>query len=453
MTLSRRNFMVGCSAAIAAMAGGRIGNLVFTEQAAAAGLPGTNDILVVVFLRGGMDGLSLVVPRGDDIYSSARRGMLVTGMLDINVNNPELGLGNGTNYFGLHPAASPLLPLYTGGDLAIIQAAGLDNDTRSHFDAMDYIERGTPGNKNTSSGWITRHLHCVDNDDSATLPALSSGAAVPSSLLAFTEAVAMNDPRSYDLSGPWRYTDNSDPRYNNAMLKTVEAMYTGADLVGLTGQRTISAIRQLNSVGAYTPRAGVSYPNTDFSRSLQTIAQMIKLNLGLSIATVDLGGWDHHENQGVNGTGRFANLVGQLANALAAFYDDLLDQRNRLTVVVLSEFGRRLGVNASSGTDHGHGNTMLVLGGNVNGNKMFGRWPGLADLDQDQDLKITTDFRSILGEIVVKRLGNPRLGYVFPGLSQSSYTPLGLVNPTPDAPTTIDFSAPQNRVLLPLIRK
>lgn len=444
---SRRQFLVGCSAAIAAMAGGRVGNLVFADPLA-GGLAAANDhILVMVFLRGGCDGLSLVSPYDDPNYVAKRGDLAVTGALAISPQNASF-----TSSLGLHPSAAPLKELYDQGKLAIVHACGLDNDTRSHFDAMDYIERGTPDNKHMSSGWLTRHLQCVQ--PAGTLPTLASGAAAPISLLGEPDAVAMNDPGSYSLSGSWHYTRNTDVRYRDAMLNTAGAFYTGTDLLQSAGKRTIETIRALSATPDYVPTT--SYPNGGFGDSLKTVAQMIKLDLGLRVATVDLGGWDHHESQGVNESwGPFKNLTATLAQGLHAFYNDLPNHQAKLTVVVMSEFGRRLGVNLSNGTDHGHGNALLVLGGQVNGGKVYGAWPGLADenLDQREDLKITTDFRKVLSEIVVRQLGNGKLGTVFPGISPQIYSAANKLNIVSGADVPIDYTSALNPVYVPMARR
>jgi uncharacterized protein (DUF1501 family) len=429
------------------MAGGRVGNLVFAESPGAGPAAANDNMLVMVFLRGGCDGLSLVSPYDNAIYVAERDNLAVSGALTLNPQNSSFD-----SSVGLHPNAAPLKELYDQGHLAIVHACGLDNDTRSHFDAMDYIERGTPDNKNMSSGWLARHLAIVHPD--GTLPILSAGAAAPVSLLGEPEAVAMNDGQSYSLSGVWSYTRNPDVRYNNALLNTVSKFYTGADRLQATGKRTIETIKALSSTPAYTPTT--SYPDGSFGESLQTIAQMIKLNVGLRIGTVDFGGWDHHESQGVNDSwGPFNQLAATLAQGLNAFYNDLPGYQSKLTVVVMSEFGRRLGKNLSNGTDHGHGNVMLVLGGNVNGGKVYGAWPGLQpeNLDQHADLKITTDFRTVLSEIVVRQLGNGKLGTVFPGITPQIYsanTKLGVVN-GPDLP--IDYSSLLNPLYMPVARR
>jgi uncharacterized protein (DUF1501 family) len=447
MDISRRQFLMGCSAAIAAMAGGRLTQLAFADQAELAA--GTDEIFIMVFLRGGMDGLSLLAPVSDTIYQAKRRRLTLptTGdfrALAFNPNNPSYP---GAGYFALNQKAAPLSELYAQGELAFVHACGLDNSTRSHFDAMDYIERGTPGNKLTANGWIARHLNSI-GASSGVLPVLSTNTAAPTSLLGTKIPAAVGSPRSFAISGPPRYNrrEPANTRYpwaDQAMLKSLENMYpaAGKSNIERVGTRTIETIKtiQAASVGNYTPSNGATYPFGSFGNALSSIAQTVKLELGLRVATVDLGGWDTHENQGANDAGGyFSRKIDELARGLHALYTDLLAYREKLTVVVMSEFGRRLGANASDGTDHGHGNVMLVLGGNVNGGKCYGAWPGLADLDQDQDLKITTDYRVVLSEVITRRLGNNRLGYIFPGLTAASYNPLGIVSGADPGP--IDWS-------------
>lgn len=449
MSISRRQF-IGCSAAIAAMAGGRVGNLAFAQ-----GAGGTDETIVVVFLRGGCDGLSLVSPYDDDNYVNNRGDLALKNALTLNINNSSFGAQSN---FGFHPKAQPLMDLYTGGQLAILHAAGLDDDTRSHFDAMDYMERGTPGNKNTATGWLTRHLKAIASDDASKFPSVAAGAATPASLLSNSSTIATTDPRSYNLWTPYRYgPDSWITNMKDSMLNTLDSFYTESDVVSASGKRTIQTIRELRKAGQYTPRTGISYPGGGFGDSLKTVAQMIKLDVGLRVATVDLGGWDHHEGEAVNQLdwGPFPNRVNELAQGLRSFYDDITDYKSKVTVVVMSEFGRRLGVNASGGTDHGHGNMMMVLGGNVNGGKIYGKWPGLEQekLDQQQDLAITTDFRTVLSEILAKRLGNGKLGAVFPGITPEIYSAQKSLGILRGSNASLDYTSGLESVFVPLVRR
>ena len=271
--------------------------------------------------------------------------------------------------------------------------------------------------------------------------------------------MALTSIDSYNLSGAWRYTVNpySGGIYKDAMLNTLEKFYGDTTLLGATGKRTIETIRTLRSKTA--PANGDGYPNGSFGDSLKMLAQVIKLDMGLRIATVDLGGWDHHENQGVHATyGPFYNQARTLSLGLSAFYNEIAASpyAGKVTIAVMSEFGRRLGGNVSGGTDHGHGGAMLLLGNNVNGGKMYGTWPGLQDLDQNQDLRITTDFRTVLSEVLVNRLGNGSLGVVFPNMTEAIYKPggatLGVTQARADAPKA-DFTTPSFTSYLPLVRK
>lgn len=457
MSITRRQFMVGCSAAIAAMAGGRLGNMVFANPAETSSpLAATNEILVTIFLRGGCDGLNLVAPFDDARYVAARGSIRIpengaqNGALLIDPRNSSYS--NSSN-FGFHFRASGLKELYDTNKLAIIHACGLDDDTRSHFDAMDYMERGTPGQKRTPTGWLTRHLQSIDAAG-GVLPTVAASSSVPASLLSDPDAVALTNVSNYGLSsGRYNGTNSGVPEYATVspMMATLKKFYTGSSILQQAGKRTIESIEVLKGLTLPDSTAGVTYQNNSFGNTLKMVAQIIKLDLGLRIATVDFGGWDTHENQGSNGDGYFGTQIDTLSRGLHAFYNDLASFHNRLTVVVMSEFGRRLGVNASGGTDHGHGNTMMVLGGNVNGGKLYGNWPGLEDLDQSQDLRITTDYRTVLSEILVRRLGNPKLGTVFPGITPAIYatnTALGVVN---GSDLAIDYTANAGNVYLPLV--
>lgn len=418
--VTRRGFMVGCSAAIASMAGG----LQYTAFGSPNDEP-NHDILVVVFLRGGMDGLSVVMPLdgADRGYYEANRERL---FIPTSGDNAALQL---TSQFGLHPGAAPLMDLYTDNKLAIIHAAGLTSDTRSHFDAMQYMEMGTPGSKAATKGWLTRHLETMGGlPDEIIIPVMATGGSQPTSLQASSEAISLSSPNDFSFGGHWRWRD--------MQRQALRQMYAGDNSwLHAAGRQTLDAIDVIEyaNPGNYTPGNNADYPNNNYGRGLQTVAQIVKMQLGLRVATVDLGGWDTHDGQGDHGTGYFNNQVSDLSRGLNALMTDLsnangTDHTQRLTVVVMSEFGRSFRENASRGTDHGHGNLMFVLGGAVNGGQVYGAWPGLApeQLYDRRDLAITTDYRRVLSEIMIRRFTNPNLGIVFPGYAD--YQPLGIMD-------------------------
>lgn len=415
MKITRRGFLVGCSSAIAAMAGARINQVVFGSPEGSF----NEDILVLVFLRGGCDVLNLIPPIG-----GADRGYYETARPDLKI--PIAGEGralNLNNQFGLHPGAGALYDIFQDQKLAIVTATGLQEDTRSHFDAMSYMELGTPGSKSSTTGWLTRHFQTASNLPTEMLmPALAVGNLQPTSLRGYTETTAMSSTSNFNLNnGPWRWRDESK-------IALQQLYNTGGSSLHLAGQETINFVDvfEQNSTGNYVPANGAVYPDTSFGDRLQTVAQMIKMNIGLRVANVDLGGWDTHDRQGDGSSGYFNTRITELSDGLAAFYADLAgcggtNYANKTTVVVMSEFGRRLRENADGGTDHGHGSMMMVMGGNVNGG-IYGDWPGLetSQLYDNADLEVTTDYRQVLSEVLVKRLGNPNIETVFPGFSEYS---------------------------------
>lgn len=425
-TLARRNFMVGCSAAIAAMATSRLSHIAFGSP---ENEPSQN-ILLVIFLRGGIDGLS-VIP----IVDGPDRAHYEANREDIAIPTTGDGAALPLNEsFGLHPAASPLLELYQDEMLSIVVGTGLENDTRSHFDAMKMMELGTPGVKNTHTGWLTRHLLTAGSlAEPGDLPAIAVGNLQPTAFAGSSNAVGLSSPKDFGFGGYWRY--------ENFQRSALRKMYGGDSWIHAAGSQTLDAIDRLELAdpGTYEPSNGAAYPSGSFGSNLQAVAQMIKMQLGVSTATVDFGGWDTHEYQGDDGGGYFASRIEEVARGLNAFYTDLSSNPHgssagqRVTTVVMSEFGRSLKQNGSRGTDHGHGNMMLILGHHVNGG-IHGTWPGLAleQLYDNRDLRITTDYRQVLSEIINKRFANPHLGTVFPGLTE--YQPLNLVAGTSVTP-------------------
>jgi uncharacterized protein (DUF1501 family) len=388
-------------------------------------------ILVVVFLRGGCDGLNFVVPKAgpDRAHYEAQRQNLIIPDNQLLTLGTMTGInGAGNVELGLNPSAGGLHNLFTNGSLAVIHAAGLDYDSRSHFDMMDYIERGTPGDKGTVNGWLTRHLQTAPDLPSEIIaPALAVNDLPPDSLLGSQEAITASSFSSFQLntgSGRWR----------DAQRMAMRHLYNGDSWLYEAGVQALDAVDIIESqaLSDYIPANGAIYPTNGFGDDLKMVAQMIKQQLGMRIATIDLGGWDTHEYQGDGGGGNFGtNLVGTLSSGLEAFYTDLNgagsdNYMQRTTVVVMTEFGRKLIMNASRGTDHGHGSIMLVLGGPVNGG-IYGGWPGLSNeqLYDGRDLAITTDYRRVLSEILIRRLQNPKIGQVFPGYT--GYEPMDIV--------------------------
>ena len=437
-TTSRRKFLVGCSAGIAAMAGARLGPMALGSPASS----GSQEVLVMVFLRGGMDGLSLLPPLdGEDRrhYEEARPELMIP------LTGPNAAIRLNAQ-FGLHPSARPLVPLFQAGKLAIIQAVG-SGGSRSHFDAMRYIELGTPGIKNTPDGWLTRHLQSAPTlGKTILLPALAAASSPPASLQGSNEGVNLSDANVFSLSqwGHWSWVLGD---HRTALRRIYQLGDTFVHHAGIEALNAVGLIEAFVTPN-YQASNGAVYPGTAFGQQLSLVARLIKRNVGLRVATVDLGGWDTHEWQG-NENGTFSNNISDLSQSLAAFYTDLDGSQSeapskRLTVVVQSEFGRRIRQNASHGTDHGTANPILVLGGNVRGG-IHGTWPGLApDLRYDgADLAPTTDFRRVLSEILLRRFGNPNLGQVFP--AYRDYTPLNIVSgpdvspsyvvPPPEVPT------------------
>jgi len=401
-----------CALGGAAVLGAGLARLAFAEGEA-------GDILVALFLRGACDGLNLLPPLdGPDraAYEAARPNLKVP------TSGPKAALRLDER-FGLHPAAAPLGELFKAGKLAFVHAAGLTADTRSHFDAQAFMELGTPGVKTSANGWIARHLLTRGGPAAAPsfLTAVSLGSLTPASLLGWPDVAVLNSLDGFNLAAP--------KGWQNAQREALRRMYAGRSWLDRYGAETLDAVDAFESVspGAYKP-AGRDYPKGEIGYRLRSLAQLIKLDLGLRVAALDMGGWDTHKYQGDNGEGYFGNLAGQLAQSLAAFHEDMsAGTPRRVLVVVMTEFGRRLKENASRGTDHGHGGVMLLLGEGVAGGKVYGTWPGLGNeqLFQRADLAVTTDYRRALAEVLTKRLANPRTSAVFPGLTDGS--PLGLV--------------------------
>jgi len=369
-----------------------------------------NKRLVVIFQRGAADGLNIVVPHGEPDYYAMRP----------TINIPRKSVLDLDGFFGLHPAMASFEPLWKQKHLAIVHAAGSPDPTRSHFDAQDFMESGTPGIKVTDDGWLNRALRdlpVLSANDKSAFRAIALGPSLPRILSGKEPAVAVNNLNDFSVGGK---NPNAAP-----MSNTFEAMYehsVDAVLHG-TGQETFEAVKTLKVAdpARYTPAANANYPKGRFADSLKQLAQMIKANLGVQVAFADIGGWDHHVNEGST-QGQIANVLGDFSQSIAAFWTDLGDLAEDTVVVTMSEFGRTARENGNRGTDHGHANVMFVLGGPVKGGRVYGRWPGLdqAQLYEGRDLAITTDFRLVLSEVVSNYLGNKDLKTVFPGFENTT---------------------------------
>jgi len=372
--------------------------------------------LVVIFQRGAADGLNIVVPHGEPNYYAMRP----------TINIPKKSVLDLDGFFGLHPAMSPFQPLWKQKHLAIVHAAGSPDPTRSHFDAQDFMESGTPGVKVTDDGWLNRALHDLPPDkyaaeksalDKSAFRAIALGTSLPRILSGKEPAVAINNLNDFSVGGK---NPNAAP-----MSNTFEAMYDHSvdTVLHGTGQATFDAVKTLKAADPahYTPAANANYPKGRFGDCLKQLAQLIKANLGVQVAFTDIGGWDHHVNEGST-QGQIANVLGDFSQSIAAFWADIGDLGEDTVVVTMSEFGRTARENGNRGTDHGHANVMFVLGGPVRGGRVYGRWPGLdqSQLYEGRDLAATTDFRLVLSEVVSQYLGNKDLKTVFPGFENQS---------------------------------
>ncbi|HYU52271.1 MAG TPA: DUF1501 domain-containing protein [Gemmatimonadaceae bacterium] len=378
-------------------------------------------VLICLFQRGAADGLNMVVPFGERAYYSMRPSIAIAqpspnaigGAIDLD------------GFFGLHPALAPLKPLYDRKLLAPVHAVGSPSTTRSHFDAQDYMETGTPDNKGTTDGWLNRYLAVKGTCDECNLAktpfrAVSMTPQTPRILEGPSATVAMNSLDEFSV----RATGNSAER--------LEALYrTGsADLVHGTGAEMFDAVKMLRAANPqkYLPQNGAEYPRSQFGLRLLQIAQLIKANVGLEIAFADVGGWDTHVNQG-SSTGQLAQRLDDFSRSIAALVTDLGDRMDDVMILTMSEFGRMARENGNRGTDHGHAGALFVIGGHVKGGKVHGRWPGLEQeqLYEGRDLALTTDFRSVFAEVVSDHLGARALDRIFPGFTAAPRDFLGIV--------------------------
>ena len=374
---------------------------------------GRRKTLIAIFQRGAVDGLNMVVPHGETAYYDLRPGIAVAKPQPGNAET----VVNLDGFFGFHPSLAPLKPLWESKRLAIVHAAGSPDNTRSHFDAQDYMESATPGLKATADGWLNRYLQSKPDPERSPFRAVSMTQLTPRAMQGKAPTLAISNLADFTI----RAGESSA-----SVQGGFEAIYdqTVNDVLGGTGKETFEAVNYLKKVNPvqYKPENRAQYPRTPFGNSLLQIAQLIKAGVGLEVAFTDTPGlnWDTHFNQG-NGRGQLGNLLQQFSNSIAALYIDLGQRMDHVVILTMSEFGRTARENGSRGTDHGHANAMFVLGNAIRGGKIYGQWPGLKSdqLYEGRDLALTTDFRDVFGEIVSRHLGTSNLQSVFPGYAST----------------------------------
>lgn len=365
-------------------------------------------VLVTIFQRGAVDGLNMVVPFGESEYYNVRRSIAIRkpgeagGAVDLD------------GFFGLHPSMKPLETFWRDKKLAVIHSTGSPDNTRSHFDAQDYMESGTPGVKSTRDGWLNRLMQESDSKKASPFRSVAMTQQLPRSLYGRSPSVAMTNLSDFSIRAGM-YTQDMQGGFEAAWQQNAK------DSLGDMGKETFEAVHFLKTANPaqYQPESGAQYPNTPLGRSLRQIAQLIKAGVGLEIAFAESGGWDTHTNQGNPqnpSQGQLGNLLRDFGGAIAAFGTDLGQRMDDVVLITMSEFGRTVRENGSRGTDHGHGNAMLVLGNSVKGGKVYGDWKGLKpdQLHEGRDLAVTTDFRDVFAESAFKHMEARDLGKIFP---------------------------------------
>ena len=387
----------------------------FLERTVRAAAGARRKIVIAIFQRGAVDGLNMVVPYGERDYYAARPSIAVPrpategGAIDLD------------GFFGLHPRLAPLLPLWRSRQLAIVHACGSPDGTRSHFDAQDYMETATPGVKSTRDGWLNRYLHARVHAGATPFRAVALSNELPRALHGIEPALALNRLTQFGIQGGSA----------TAVQSAFESQYAAATdaISNRAGSEAFDALRLLAAAdpAKYRAENSAEYPRSAYGEALRQIAQLVKADVGLEVAFAEAGGWDTHVNQG-SSTGQLAGRLDDFARGLAALVRDLGDRMADVVIVTMSEFGRAVAENGSRGTDHGHGNAMLIVGGDrVRGGRMYGRWPGLAPEQRydGRDLAVTTDFRSVFSEIVRMHLGVADTAAIFPAFVRSA--PLGMI--------------------------
>jgi uncharacterized protein (DUF1501 family) len=458
--LHRRDFLKSCC--VAAVAGG-VGSRARAYFAPPPIIPttATSDTLVIVFLRGAMDGLSLLPPGASSAFRADYEANRTNTRVPTSGTGAALALPNTT--WALHPRATALQALYQQNHLAFIVAAGQlapNPVVRSHFEAQSNLEFGQGGGAGGGIGWLTRHLVSGGLPATVPLPATSMGSITASSLLGSTDAITMASGSDFRLDQfHWSWQNDDASHGLVGAVSRMNDLWTGTTAMELAGADTLASLALLRPIDfnlydanshpdGYQPSGGANYAlnyNGGFGTQLMNVAQLIKLNVGLRAVTIDLGNWDTHNGQGnpTQSYDWFGNQVESLSQGLAAFYTDLASDTSgnlmqHVNVIVVSEFGRRVLENADSGTDHGYGNVMLAMGASVNGGQVYGNFLGLdgQHLYQGTDVNVTTDYRQIVSEALIRRMANPNIYYVFPGYS--GYTPLGVFQGADLPPSTFD---------------
>jgi uncharacterized protein (DUF1501 family) len=379
--------------------------------------------LICLFQRGAADALNIVVPHGDKAYYDLRPSIAIPRPAGLSRTISRDAAIDLDGFFGLHPSLAPFKPLYDRGLLAPVHAVGSPSTTRSHFDAQDYMETATPDVKGTQDGWLNRYLAVqgtCDECKASPFRAVSLTQQTPRIMEGSSEVIAMNSLSEFTV------------RASGSQAERLEALYrTGsADLVHGTGTEMFEAVKMLKSANPqrYAPQNGASYPRSQFGQRLLQIAQLIKADVGLEIAFADVGGWDTHVNQGA-ATGQLAVRLDDFAQSIAALVTDLGDRMGDVLILTMSEFGRMARENGNRGTDHGHAGALFVIGGDVKGGKVHGKWPGLSteQLYEGRDLALTTDFRSVFSEVTARHLGATKLEKIFPGFAVKQGEWVGVV--------------------------
>jgi uncharacterized protein (DUF1501 family) len=407
MAVNRRFFLKSSGIALAGLAAppSFLKRAALAQNYAAAGKD--RPILIAIFQRGAMDGVSAVVPFGDPSYASARPQIAIPA--------PKTGNADAAldldGFFALHPGLGSFKPIYDSGHLAVVHAVGSPDNTRSHFDAQDYMESATPGNKGTADGWLNRYLQARRDASSTPFRAVSFTATLPRTLVGSAPALAMTNIGDFGVRAGGA---------GGQVAKGFEELYSQSltDSLHGTGKEAFEAVKMLKRANPqqYQASPGSNYPRSPFGNALLQIAQLIKADIGVEVAFADVGGWDTHANQGAS-RGQLANRLQDFSQGIAALYHDLGDRMRNVVILTMTEFGRTIRQNGSGGTDHGHASCLFVAGGPVKGGRVYGKWPGLSasQLYEGRDLALTTDFRDVFAEVAARHLRVANPGAIFAG--------------------------------------